>query len=155
MVEVRPLAGEDVPPLARLVAGTPLWQRYGYLEERCAADLGAALAEGQDALFAAGPPGAPRGLAWVLRRGAFGRAPYLKLLAVAEGDRGQGVGAALLAAAEAVGPELVLLVSDFNDGARAFYGRQGYIQVGALADFVLPGVTELILRKVATARRRP
>ncbi|MHB8420501.1 MAG: GNAT family N-acetyltransferase, partial [Myxococcales bacterium] len=92
--------------------------------------------------------GAPAGLAWVLRRGTFGRSPYLKLLAVAEGSRGQGVGAALLAAAEAVGGGLTLLVSDFNTAAQAFYRRQGYAQVGALPDFVLPGVTELILRKV-------
>ncbi len=153
MTAIRPLQSEDVAPLARLVAATPLWQRYGYGEARCASDLSTALAEGRDALFVAGPVGEPQGLAWVLRWGAFGRAPYLKLLAVAAGARRTGVGAALLSAAETVGPELVLLVSDFNRDARAFYERQGYAQVGALPDFVLGGVTELILRKVRAPRR--
>ncbi|MHB8417530.1 MAG: GNAT family N-acetyltransferase, partial [Myxococcales bacterium] len=91
---IRPMAAADVGALARLVAAAPLWQRYGYLEPRCAADLSAALAEGRDALFCAEVAGAPAGLAWVLRRGTFGRSPYLKLLAVAEGSRGQGVGGA-------------------------------------------------------------
>ncbi len=144
---IRPLAEHDVTACAALVAAAPLWQRYGYGAERCAADLRAAL-QRDDALFCADAAGAAVGLAWVLPRGTFGRSPYLKLLAVAENWHGRGTGGRLLAAAESVGNgELTLLVSDFNAGARRFYRRNGYREVGGLTDFVLPGVTEMILRK--------
>jgi ribosomal protein S18 acetylase RimI-like enzyme len=65
--------------------------------------------------------------------------------------RGQGIGAALMAHAEAAMfshvADVFLLVSDFNVAARRFYERLGYVRVGALADYVVPGVTELIYRK--------
>jgi ribosomal-protein-alanine N-acetyltransferase len=42
---------------------------------------------------------------------------------------------------------MVLLCSDFNTEAQRFYRRAGYEQVGALPDYVVPGVAELIFRK--------
>lgn len=144
---IRPARPEDLPACAALIAGTPLWRRYGYGALRCAADLAAALEFG-DALFCAEAQGRPVGIAWILPRGGFGRAPYLKLLAIAEGHRGAGLGASLLRAAEAVGHgALLLLVSDFNEAAHRFYLREGYVEVGALPDFALAGVTERILQK--------
>jgi GNAT superfamily N-acetyltransferase len=152
---VRPLEARDVQACARLVAQTPLWKKYGYGAERCAADLTAALEARQDAILCVEHEGVPTGLAWVLPRGTFGRSPYLKLIAVAEAHRGRGLGALLLAAAEAVGGgELTLLVSDFNEEARRFYLDHGYREIGALEGFVLPDVTERILRK-ARAPGRP
>jgi GNAT superfamily N-acetyltransferase len=145
---VRPLHGRDVLACAQLVAEAPLWKRYGYGADRCAADLTAALDAGKDALFCLELAAEPVGVAWVLPRGTFGRSPYLKLIAVAERHRGRGLGASLLAAAENVGDgELTLLVSDFNGEAQRFYLEHGYREVGALEAFVLPGVTERILRK--------
>ncbi len=153
---VRPLEARDIPVCARIVADAPLWRRYGYGAERCAADLGAALEGRKDVLLCAELAGAPVGLAWVLPRGTFGRSPYLKLIAVAAEHRGGGLGALLLTAAEEIGAgELTLLVSDFNDQAQRFYLAHGYREVGALPDFVLPGVTERILRKAPPANPRP
>jgi ribosomal protein S18 acetylase RimI-like enzyme len=40
-----------------------------------------------------------------------------------------------------------LLTSDFNEDAQAFYRRLGYQQVGAIPDYVVPGITELIFYK--------
>ena len=144
---LRPLVLADLPACVALVAESPLWRRYGYGALRCEADLRAALEAG-DALFCAERGGAAVGFAWVLPRGGFGRMPYLKLLAVAEVHRGLGIGAALLKAAEGVGRgDLLILVSDFNEAAQRFYLREGFVQVGALPDFALPGVTERILLK--------
>ena len=145
---LRPLEASDIPACARFIAEAPLWRRYGYGAERCAADLEAALQAHRDVLICAELSAEPVGLAWVLPRGTFGRSPYLKLIAIAAPHRGRGFGASLLAAAEDVGAgDLTLLVSDFNDEARRFYEDHGYREVGALPDFVLSGVTERILRK--------
>jgi ribosomal protein S18 acetylase RimI-like enzyme len=68
--------------------------------------------------------------------------------------QGQGVGDALMDAAEEImfekTKDIFLLVSDFNDGAQRFYQRRGYAQVGALTGYVLPDVVELIFRKTKT-----
>jgi predicted GNAT family acetyltransferase len=45
--------------------------------------------------------------------------------------------------------EIFLLVSDFNTDAQRFYARLGYHQVGALPDYVVRGVSELIFWKKA------
>jgi predicted GNAT family acetyltransferase len=51
------------------------------------------------------------------------------------------------AEAQASSRDLFLLVSDFNTDAQKFYARLGYVQVGALDDYVIPGVSELVFCK--------
>ena len=84
-------------------------------------------------------------------KGAFGRSDYLKRIAVDDALRGGGVGAALLEAIEAearaAGRDLVLLVSDFNDGAQRFYRAHGYQEVGRLPAYVLADVDEVLMWK--------
>lgn len=143
---IRDLVASDIAACARLVSATPLWRRYGYTAARCTADLRAALKRADRIKIAEVGPRVV-GLAWVMPKGAFGRAPYLKLLAVDSLSRGGGIGVALLRAGEA-GGALCLLVSDFNVAARRFYRREGYRQVGALPAFVLPGVTEILMYRV-------
>jgi GNAT superfamily N-acetyltransferase len=158
-VRIRALRAGDIPACASLVATTPLWQRYRYDARRCARDLTEAL-ERRDLLRVAVSGKSVVGLAWVLPRGGFGRIPYLKLLAVGEGARSQGVGAALLRAIHR-GGDLILLVSDFNRRARRFYAAQGYERVGAIRGLVLPETTEILLFKrgvgapTGSRRRRP
>ena len=76
---------------------------------------------------------------------------YVQLLGVAESARGQGVGRALMALAERIafarGPNLFLCVSGFNTGARRFYARLGFEEVGCLTNFLVPGEDEWLLRK--------
>jgi ribosomal protein S18 acetylase RimI-like enzyme len=45
------------------------------------------------------------------------------------------------------GKDIFLLVSDFNIDAQSFYQRLGYRQVGAIPDYLIPGVAELIYHK--------
>jgi GNAT superfamily N-acetyltransferase len=144
-VRIRALRKGDVRACAELVAATPLWQRYRYDAARCARDLDEAL-QRRDLIQVAVNGKSIVGLAWVLPRGGFGRIPYLKLLAVREGARSRGVGAALLRASHKTG-DLILMVSDFNRRARRFYAALGYERVGAIKGLVLEGVTEVMLFK--------
>jgi len=83
----------------------------------------------------------PRGLAG---------SPYIASIATAAEVRGQGVGSALLDAAERFFPgarHLFLCVSSFNAGARAWYQRRGYAAVGELRDYAIPGASEIVLHK--------
>jgi ribosomal protein S18 acetylase RimI-like enzyme len=124
--------------------------RYGRGAARIEADLRAALGRGDGLLLAGGPAG-PAGLCWYLPAGTLALGGYLKLIAVAPGAHGAGMGAALLRAFEAeVAKEsrhAFLLVSDFNLGAQRFYERHGYARVGALPGLVLPDVAELLYWK--------
>ena len=152
-IAIRALRTDDIPTVALWVADMPLWQRYGLTTARARRLLSGGLAA-DDVLLVAdvpAPEGTACGLAWCLPRGAFGRSPYLRLLGVRADFSGRGIGGALLEALEhrlaGAAGELFLLVSDFNVAAQAFYRRHGYTQIGAIADYVLPQVAELIFWK--------
>ncbi len=149
-MSIRPLAPADVAPLAGQLERLPLMIRYRRDASRLATDLEAALARG-DGLLVEEKAGRVRGLAWFLSAGTLAMGGYLKLIAVVSGAEGAGVGAALLAAFEAevakASRHAFLLVSDFNDGARRFYERHGYLRVGAIPGLVLPEVAELVYWK--------
>ena len=92
-------------------------------------------------------------------KGAFGSSPYLKLIAVDSSIRSTGVGSALLAEFEkrtsGTGRPWLLLVSDFNTRAIAFYERHGYKEAGRLLDFAVQGVAEIIMIKPRPCSVRP
>jgi hypothetical protein len=44
-------------------------------------------------------------------------------------------------------PNVFLCVSSFNSGAQEFYERHNYECVGELRDFIIPGASEIVLRK--------
>ena len=149
-MQVRPLAAEEIPALARGLAAVPLMVRYGQAPEALESALAAARARGER-LLVADEGGAIRGLAWFLPQGTLGLGGYLRLIAMLSGAEGKGAGAALLAAFEAETAKesrhAFLLVSDFNDGAQRFYERHGYARVGALPGLVLPDVAEVMYWK--------
>lgn len=152
---IRPLHADDIPALAQLMAVTPLWQRYGVTTASATARLHQGLTQGATIVVAALRPaeGQPplAGFLWYVTRGAFQRGGYVMLIGVQPTLRGQGIGEALMHHAErtmfAEVESIFLLVSDFNAAAQRFYQRLGYQQVGALPDFVLSGVSELIFYK--------
>jgi len=92
------------------------------------------------------------GFVWFEPRGAFAQSPYLKLIAVDEGQRNAGIGAALLQAFEErtamLGRAWLLLVSDFNEKAISFYERHGYEKAGRLHSFARDGIDEIIMYKL-------
>jgi ribosomal protein S18 acetylase RimI-like enzyme len=144
---IRPLGEADIAPLAARLAELPLLQRYGRGADGLERDLRAGLARG-DQLLVHDPGGGAGALVWFLPSGTFGMGGYLRLLAVAPGGEGRGVGSELLRAFEegAAGwsGHAFLLVSDFNSGAQRFYERHGYAQVGRLPSLVRPDIDELL-----------
>jgi ribosomal-protein-alanine N-acetyltransferase len=78
-------------------------------------------------------------------------AGYIQTVCVAQEKRGQGIGARLMAFAEERifrdSPNVFLCVSSFNAGARRLYERLGYRVVGELADYLVAGHSETLMRK--------
>ncbi len=148
--QLRAMVEHDVAPLAQLMASSPLWQRYGVTEASASKRLSDGLAQGATIVVAEWD-GEPVGFCWYIERGAFNRSGYIMLIGVQPDAKGRGIGRALMDRAEAAMfanvPDVFLLVSDFNRDAQQFYARLGYHQVGAIPDYVVPGVTELIYRK--------
>lgn len=147
---IRPLMPTDIQPLATLMATTPLWQRYGVTTASAVQRLQAGLVESAT-IVVAEINNTPAGFVWYVTHGAFQRGGYIMLIGVDNQMRSQGVGQALMHHAEtqmfASVPAIFLLVSDFNQSAQRFYERLGYQQIGAIPDFVAPGITEFIFYK--------
>ena len=147
---VRPMLKSDISECAKFVVATPLWERYGVTLAGITARLETAFDAGGK-LFVAEAAGKVTGFVWCVERGVFARSGYIPLIGVRPGGTGHGVGAMLLSVAEQFlgesSSDVFLTVSDFNTGAQRFYQRNGYTQVGALPDYVIAGITELIYRK--------
>jgi GNAT superfamily N-acetyltransferase len=152
---LRDLQESDAAACGSIVGATALWQRYGLTAERAAALLTAARRSGDVLLVE--DDGGVLGFAWVDLRGTFGRAPYLRLLAVDPSRRGRGIGARLLEAVEqraaGVADRCYLLVSDFNERAQSFYRRAGWEEAGRLPELAIPGVSEVLMVKRVRAPR--
>jgi len=138
-------APDDYEWCAAMMASTEPWITLGRYLEECRA----ALVRPGTELFIARDDDLPVGFILVASYGLAG-SPYIASIAVAGGVRGHGVGSQLLCFAEeyfAGRGHVFLLVSSFNQGAQRLYRRHGYEFVGELKDYVVPGLSELILHK--------
>ena len=76
---------------------------------------------------------------------------YIQTIGMAPEFRGRGLGEELLRFAETRilrdFPNVFLCVSGFNAGARRFYARHGYAEIGVLKDFLVAGQDEVLMRK--------
>ncbi len=76
---------------------------------------------------------------------------YIQTVAVVPQWRGRGVGTRLIEYAETrifrESPNVFINASSFNPGAQRLYERLGYEVVGELADYIVPGHSEVLLRK--------
>lgn len=131
---------------ARLMCESEPWRTLGRTVEQSRAAL---QAPGQEAWVALDDTGTPVGLLLLVLQGAL--VGYVRAIVVHEAWRGRGLGAALMAFAEArtrpVSAHLFLMVSSFNVAAQRFYARLGYRQVGELPGFTGAGHSELLLWK--------
>ncbi len=154
---LRPMQPADILPCARLMAQSPLWQRYAVTQASAVRRFEQGLSR-QATIVVAEQEEIVAGFVWYEPRGAFARSGYITLIGVQPDRRSRGVGQALMAHAEAelfsVVDDIFLLVSDFNQDAQRFYQRLGYRQVGSIPDYVVLGVTELIYHKRSPDAKR-
>ena len=142
------LGREQAAAIGATLAGMDPWRTLGYQAE--------ALARGLESThpdlthYLAMRDGEPQGL--VVVRHPWLRGAYIELFAVLPWAQGQGVGRAALEfiASHYRGrtANLWLLVSGFNTGARCFYEKQGFHPVGVIADLVVAGHDEVLMRKI-------
>ena len=135
----------DAAWAAKVMAASEPWVTLGIGYERSLNFLGNATRE----RFLAKVADEPAGFLTISMQGAF--VGYIQLLGVAPEFRGRGVGKALIDYAERrifrETPNVFICVSDFNQEAQGFYARMGYQKVGELADFIVAGHAEILLRK--------
>jgi ribosomal protein S18 acetylase RimI-like enzyme len=76
---------------------------------------------------------------------------YVKSVFVPPERRDEGIGSELIRYAEerifSETPNVFLLVSSFNIGARKLYQKLGYEEIGEFKDYVVSGYSEILFRK--------
>jgi len=76
---------------------------------------------------------------------------YIQSICIAPGWRNKGIGSRLMAFAEErifkETPNVFICVSSFNPNAKRLYERLGYEVVGELKEYIVPGNSEILLRK--------
>jgi ribosomal protein S18 acetylase RimI-like enzyme len=138
---------------AALMVRTNPWSTLNFSAEQCAADLGHSAL---DVYAAISGDGTLVGFCATLATG-IGFEPMLEYLCVDAQFRNNGVGTKLIRYfEEELFPDadnLYLFVADINPDAMRLYVRLGYLQVGALPNFNLPGQTEFLHRKTRRPRQ--
>ena len=131
---------------ARIMAGSEPWVTLGRSYER---SLEIVRDPSREVSIALDQDGSVLGFVIVCMVGAF--VGYIQTVAVSADARGRGLGTRLVEHAEhrifRDSPNAFLCVSTFNPEARRLYERLGYGVVGELADYLVPGHGETLLRK--------
>lgn len=145
-IEIRRLGGEEeARECARLMAGSEPWITLG----RGFEESFAAITDTPMEVYVALTGGSIAGFIVIQMSGAF--VGYIKAVAVRPELRGMGIGSALITFSEdrifRSEPNVFITVSSFNERAERLYRRLGYSVVGELKEFIIPGHSEILLRK--------
>ena len=144
---IRSYKPDDFAAVVRMLGDLDPWKRLNYNasdRER----LFEMPLQGREA-FVIEAGGSVVGVGVLRQRFLFG--DYLEIFAIASSAQGRGYGRALLAHVEGVvfrrAKNLFVCVSDFNHQARRFYARNGYTEIGPILHLLIPGSSEILLRK--------
>ncbi|MGB2698301.1 MAG: N-acetyltransferase [Candidatus Zixiibacteriota bacterium] len=89
------------------------------------------------------------GFTILIMRGAL--VGYIQTIAVKPEWRNKGIGSKLIKFIEdrifSESPNVFMCVSSFNEKAQRLYQRLGYEVIGELKDYIVPGHSEILLRK--------
>ncbi len=144
---------DDRKSVIQLLSASEPWNRLGYGADDWSR-IFCPLPQGRDS-YVAEFEGQVAGVAIVKQKFLLG--DYLELLGVAIWARQRGTGSQLLRHIETLvfqrTRNLFACVSDFNEPARAFYKKQGYQEIGPMPNFLIPGSSEILLRKTAGPAR--
>lgn len=145
-IEIRKLRTEDeAQRCARLMANSEPWvtlcRTYDEsLKILCDPSREVFAAIGNDELL---------GFIIINMNGAF--TGYIQTVCIESEWRGKGIGSSLLKFAEdrifSETPNVFMCVSSFNTAAQKLYERLGYEIVGELRDYIVPGYSEILMRK--------
>jgi [ribosomal protein S18]-alanine N-acetyltransferase len=153
MPQIRALKPEDRDAVIALLLDSEPWKQLGYSKDDWSR-IFCPTPQGRES-FVIELDGPVAGIAIVRQKFLVG--DYLELLGMAPWARGKGLGRQLLAHVESLvfarTKNLFACVSDFNRGAREFYRKQGYQEIGPMPDFLIPGSAEMLLRKTAGPAR--
>jgi ribosomal protein S18 acetylase RimI-like enzyme len=146
---IRPLTDREVDICARIMSTSEPWITLG----RGLEDAVRLLTNSDREKYVADVSGQVAGVLILVMRGAF--VGYIQTVCVAPEFRGRGIGSRLIRHAEErifrVSPNVFICVSSFNHSARRLYERLGYEMVGELRDYIVPGHSEILLRKTTGA----
>jgi [ribosomal protein S18]-alanine N-acetyltransferase len=145
-LEIRRLGSRDeAEACARMMAASEPWITLRR-------DAGAALAiltDPERESYVALLEGELVGFIILVMHGAF--VGYIQSVCVVPGRRSRGLGRRLMAFAEQrifrETPNVFLNVASFNPEAQRLYERLGYEVVGELRDYIVPGHSEILMRK--------
>ena len=150
---IRAMRPDDREIVIRLLAESDPWKTLGY-DDKDWSRIFCPIPQDRET-FVAEAGGQIAAIAIVRQKFLLG--DYLELLGVAGWARQKGTGRQLLAHVEALvfgrTKNLFACVSDFNVGARDFYRKQGYQEIGPMPNFLIPGSSEILLRKSAGPAR--
>jgi ribosomal-protein-alanine N-acetyltransferase len=144
--EIRELQhGDEAGTCARMMASSEPWIT---LRRDFDASLGI-ITDPSREVYVATVNGGIAGFVVLLMQGAF--VGYIQSICVERAWRGKGIGSQLMAFAEqrifGDVPNAFICVSSFNSGARRLYERLGYEVIGKLRDYIIPGNSEILMRK--------
>lgn len=144
--EIRRLAGRDeAVHCARMMASLEPWitLRRDYDESM------RVLLDPQRESYVAHQRESLVGFLILIMHGAF--VGYIQTICVAPEARGRGLGTTLIDFAEERifrdTPNVFICSSSFNPRAQKLYERLGYEVIGELKDYIIPGHSEILLRK--------
>ncbi len=147
-LSIRLLTGEDDAKwCARLMSTSEPWITLNRRYEQCLTSV----CRPDREVHVAWENGERVGFLILCMAGAF--VGYIQTICLTPDMRGRGLGTRIIAFAEERilrdSPNVFMCVSSFNDRAMKLYLRLGYVVVGTLADFIVAGHHEILLRKTS------
>jgi [ribosomal protein S18]-alanine N-acetyltransferase len=144
--QIRRLAGQaEAERCARMMASLQPWIKL----QRDYGESLRALLDPQRESYVAYRGDLLEGFLILVMHGAF--VGYIQTICVAPEARGRGLGTKLMQFAEErifrESPNAFICSSSFNPRAQKLYERLGYEVVGELKEFIIPGHSEILLRK--------
>jgi len=147
---IRELRPGELSDCADILADTDLWRHYGRNSEEAASLMEREYGSGT-LFWIDEREGVVTGFIACIPHGMMGEFPYVRMLSVRNGWRGQGIGTALLTHLERMMFEehrrMFMMVTDYNTGARRLYERLGWLVVGEIKDYKKKSINEFLLIK--------